>query len=89
MLTTLLTSFGAPLLLAGDEMGRTQGGNNNAVLPGQRDHLGRLGDGRHRAAGLHPSGHRAAPRHPVLRRRRFLTGAEAEEIEWFTPAGPR
>ena len=30
MLTTLLTSFGAPLLLAGDEMGRTQGGNNNA-----------------------------------------------------------
>ena len=30
MLTTLLTSFGAPLLLAGDEIGRTQGGNNNA-----------------------------------------------------------
>ena len=26
-------------------------------------------------------------RHPVLRRRRYLTGAEAGEIEWFTPAG--
>ena len=30
MLTTLLLSFGVPLLLGGDEIGRTQGGNNNA-----------------------------------------------------------
>ena len=30
MLTTLLLSFGVPLLLGGDEMGRTQQGNNNA-----------------------------------------------------------
>jgi glycogen operon protein len=30
MLSTLLLSFGVPLLLAGDEMGRTQLGNNNA-----------------------------------------------------------
>src|SRR5262249_61114851 len=30
MLTTLLLSFGLPLLLGGDEIGRTQGGNNNA-----------------------------------------------------------
>jgi glycogen operon protein len=30
MLTTLMLSFGVPLLLGGDEMGRTQGGNNNA-----------------------------------------------------------
>ena len=30
MLTTLLLSFGIPLLLGGDEMGRTQQGNNNA-----------------------------------------------------------
>jgi glycogen operon protein len=29
-LTTLFASRGVPLLLAGDEMGRTQGGNNNA-----------------------------------------------------------
>jgi len=29
-LATLLLSQGAPMLLAGDEMGRTQGGNNNA-----------------------------------------------------------
>ena len=30
MLTTLLLSQGTPMLLAGDEFGRTQGGNNNA-----------------------------------------------------------
>jgi isoamylase len=25
--------------------------------------------------------------HPVFRRRRFLTGVEARELGWFTPAG--
>jgi glycogen operon protein len=30
MLATLLCSMGTPMLLAGDEFGRTQGGNNNA-----------------------------------------------------------
>src|SRR5208283_2959548 len=30
MLTTLMLSFGVPTLLGGDEMGRTQDGNNNA-----------------------------------------------------------
>ncbi|MGA4668537.1 glycogen debranching protein GlgX [Propionibacteriaceae bacterium Y1923] len=30
MLATLLLSYGTPMLTAGDEMGRTQGGNNNA-----------------------------------------------------------
>jgi isoamylase len=30
MLATLFLSFGTPMLLAGDEFGRTQGGNNNA-----------------------------------------------------------
>ena len=30
LLATLLLSEGIPLLLGGDELGRTQGGNNNA-----------------------------------------------------------
>src|SRR6202000_1951658 len=30
LLSTLLLSFGVPMLLGGDEMGRTQQGNNNA-----------------------------------------------------------
>ncbi|MCG8554417.1 MAG: glycogen debranching protein GlgX [Proteobacteria bacterium] len=36
LLTTLLLSRGVPLLLAGDEMGRTQGGNNNAYCQDNR-----------------------------------------------------
>ena len=61
MLTTLLTSLGAPLLLAGDEMGRTQRGNNNAYSPGQRDRVGRLVAPGRRAARLHHPGDRVAP----------------------------
>lgn len=30
MLATLLLSQGVPMMVAGDEFGRTQGGNNNA-----------------------------------------------------------
>ena len=42
-LATLLLSQGAPMLLGGDEIARTQHGNNNALVPGQRDLLVRLG----------------------------------------------
>ncbi|VTP68212.1 Glycogen debranching enzyme [Leclercia adecarboxylata] len=34
-LTTLLFSHGTPMLLAGDEFGRSQLGNNNGYCPGQ------------------------------------------------------
>ena len=87
MLTTLLLSFGVPLLLGGDEMGRTQQGNNNAYCQDNeitwvdwanadtalRDYVTTL------------IAFRRA--HPVFRRRRFLSGAEASDLEWFTPAG--
>ena len=46
LLATLLLSQGVPMLLGGDEMGRSQGGNNNAYCPGQRDQLVRLGPDR-------------------------------------------
>ena len=35
-LTTLLVSQGTPMLLGGDERGRTQHGNNNCLVPGLR-----------------------------------------------------
>jgi isoamylase len=38
-LMTLLLSQGVPLILGGDEIGRTQGGKQQRVLPGQRDLL--------------------------------------------------
>ena len=33
------SSQGTPMLLGGDELNHTQGGNNNALVPGQRDQL--------------------------------------------------
>src|SRR5215471_17826503 len=87
MLTTLLLSFGMPLLLGGDEMGRTQRGNNNAYCQdneiswfdwdaadmGLREYTARLMALR--------------GEHPVFRRQRYLTGAEAAELGWYSPAG--
>jgi glycogen operon protein len=87
MLTTLLLSFGVPLLLGGDEIGRTQLGNNNAYCQdneltwfdwSQAGH--ELLDFTRRVIALRKA-------HPVLRRRRFLAGTEAAELRWFTPAG--
>jgi glycogen operon protein len=86
MLSTLLLSFGLPMLLGGDEIGRTQGGNNNAYCQdneiswfdwsaADRDLLGYV----KRVIALRMA-------HPVFRRRRFLTGAQASELGWFTPA---
>ena len=87
ILTTLLLSFGVPLLLSGDELGRTQGGNNNAYCQDNEiswfDWAAAEADLLSFTAGL------AAFRrsHPVFRRRRFLTGAEVSELGWYTPAG--
>ena len=80
-------SFGAPLLVAGDELGRTQRGNNN---PYSQDNEISWVDWSDTDTALLDFARRAIAvrrRHPVLRRRRYLTGAEAGEIEWFTPAG--
>jgi isoamylase len=89
MLTTLLLSFGLPLLLGGDEIGRSQGGNNNAYCQdnaiswldwysADRELLGYV----KRLIALRRA-------HPVFRRKRFLTGADVKELEWFTPVGTR
>ena len=48
-LATMFLSQGVPMLLGGDELGRTQRGNNNALLPGQRAVVVRLGARRPRA----------------------------------------
>jgi len=87
MLTTLLLSFGVPMLLGGDERGRTQQGNNNAYC---QDNEITWFDWPTVDSGLLDfTRHLIALRrtHPVFRRRRFLAGAEASELRWFTPAG--
>ena len=87
MLTTLLLSFGVPLLLGGDERGRTQHGNNNAYC---QDNDTTWFDWTVSDEELLAFTRRLIAfrkDHPVFRRRRYLAGAEAAELGWFTPAG--
>ncbi|MFF0472908.1 glycogen debranching protein GlgX [Streptomyces sp. NPDC004284] len=96
LLTTLLLSTGVPMLVAGDEMGRTQGGNNNAYcqdnalgwldwsLPDDPGRAGLLTLTRRLLALRH--------RHPVLRRRAFFSGRPQgadglRDLAWFTAEG--
>jgi isoamylase len=94
LLATLLLSAGVPMILGGDELGRTQGGNNNAycqdgpltwidwgAAAGEReltDFVARLC--------------RLRREHPVFRRRQFFRGGPAEgdghdDLAWFRPDG--
>ena len=87
LLTTLLLSFGVPLVLGGDELGRTQGGNNNAYcLDDATTWFDWSAVDQDRLAFCR--GLIALRRsHPVFRRRRFLDGPDASQLRWFTPAG--
>jgi hypothetical protein len=53
MMATLLLSQGTPMILGGDEIGRSQRGNNNAYNQDNPDLMGRLGGGRPRLPRLH------------------------------------
>ncbi|MGZ4603574.1 MAG: glycogen debranching protein GlgX [Kineosporiaceae bacterium] len=85
-LATLLLSLGVPMLVGGDELGRTQGGNNNAYC---QDNPTSWFDWEHADGDLvtYTSGLIALRRaHPALRRRRYLTGATPSEVAWSTPS---
>jgi len=93
-LTTLLLSQGTPMVLGGDEFGRTQHGNNNAWC--QDSEISwfdwDLGE---RQRNLHDFTRRLIAlrrEHPVFRRRQFLAGAEfagsgLPDVWWFRPDG--
>jgi glycogen operon protein len=87
MLSTLLLSFGLPLLLGGDEIGRTQGGNNNAYCQDNEvswyDWAGADWELREYVKRLLT----VRREHPVFRRKRFLTGAAAAELGWHSCTG--
>ena len=94
MLATLLLSTGVPMITAGDEIGRTQDGNNNAYCqdnevswvdwalePWQRDLLE-----------FTRSLLELRRAHPVLRHRHFFEGRPAvpggpKDLAWFAPDG--
>ena len=85
MLATLLLSFGVPMMLGGDELGRTQQGNNNAYC---QDNEISWVDWSQPDTQLQDFATRLVSfrkQHPVFRRRRFLAGAEASQLRWFTP----
>jgi isoamylase len=87
ILSTLLLSFGLPLLLGGDEIGRTQNGNNNAYC---QDNEISWFDWAAAGGDLHGYVRRLLTlrrEHPVFRRKRFLTGAAAAELCWYNCAG--
>jgi isoamylase len=82
LLGTLLLSQGTPMLLAGDEFGRTQKGNNNAYC--QDNEISWLNwDLKEKGQHLIDYVHRLIGfRHkfPILRRNLFLTGGYDEEL---------
>jgi glycogen operon protein len=93
-LATLLLSQGVPMLSGGDEIGRTQGGNNNAYAQDNETswHAWSL-DGPQRALLRFTRLLIALRRHhPVLRRRQFffgrtIRGSEVKDLSWFRPDG--
>jgi glycogen operon protein len=87
LLATLLLSLGVPMLLGGDEFGRTQRGNNNAYC--QDNEISWFDWGAIDKDLLAFTRELIATRrrHPALRRRRFASGALSDDIEWFTPTG--
>jgi len=96
MLTTLLTSLGTPLILGGDEFGRTQSGNNNAYC--QDNEISwfdwtRLESEKGRAMSEYVRRLTAIRRnYPLVRADRFLHGETESapgvlDIDWFDERG--
>jgi glycogen operon protein len=79
-LATLFLSMGTPMLVGGDEMGRTQGGNNNAWCQDTRSpgSTGSLPDKHEDILGFTRRLIALRQKHPVFRRTRFLSGQEVE-----------
>lgn len=91
-ITTLFLSQGVPMLVAGDEIGRTQGGNNNAYC--QDNEISWLNWDKadfeflkYTQKVIH-----LAKNHPTFCRRRWfqgqpIKGIGVEDIAWFLPNG--
>jgi isoamylase len=95
IMATLMLSQGTPMIAHGDEIGRTQNGNNNVYCQDSElswmdwslvDKNSDLLEFTRKVTALHK-------RHPVFRRRRFFdgepirSGDEVRDIAWLTPAG--
>jgi glycogen operon protein len=90
-LASLLLAQGVPLILAGDEVGNSQGGNNNAYCQDNEigwldwSRLGRDGDDMTALIGQLT---RLRKRFPQLQGHRWLDGRredDAADVQWFRP----
>jgi glycogen operon protein len=91
-LTTLFLSQGVPMLSHGDELGRTQKGNNNGYCQDNELTWVDWSDVRENWLLLEFTQSLAElrKRHPVFRRRRFFYGKPVRglrDIAWLTPSG--
>jgi len=95
MLATVLLSQGVPMLGHGDELGRTQRGNNNAYCQDNEIAWVDWDNIDHSMMEFVQALTAFRAMHPVFRRRRFFTGRPVgrgtgtalPDLEWFTPSG--
>ena len=91
-LSTLFLSQGIPMLLGGDEIGRTQKGNNNAYCQDNEISWFDWQSADHDLLEFTTKLIELRKQHPVFRRRRWfqgrpIHGATVTDIGWFTPEG--
>jgi isoamylase len=93
MLATLFLSQGVPMLLHGDELGRTQRGNNNAYCQDNELSWVDWSSADQELAAFTAALIAMRREHPVFRRRRFFAGRpirggdDLRDIAWFTESG--
>ena len=94
-LTTLLISQGVPMLLGGDEFGRTQNGNNNAYCQDNElswFHWEKWDENQKALFEFTRRLIQLRHQHPVFRRPKFfqgrrIRGSEIKDVMWFNPGG--
>jgi glycogen operon protein len=93
-IATLLLSQGVPMISHGDELGRTQGGNNNVYAQDNQVSWVDWDDARNNEVLTEFTARLAALRaaHPVFRRQRFfqgrpIRGSSVGDIAWLRPDG--
>ena len=94
LLGTLLLATGIPMITAGDELGRTQGGNNNPYCLDDETSWIDWRLGHEQEALVETTAHllRLRRDHPVLRQDRFFAGRPVhadgtKDLAWFGPEG--
>ncbi len=90
-MTTLFLSQGVPMLVSGDELGRTQGGNNNAYCQDNEISWIDWGNVDQDLLSFTRRLISFCKKHPVFNRRRWFQGkpikGKVKDIAWFLPEG--